>query len=307
MRLTLLWLVLLAWACLVSPSEPTTPLQVLPDNIFILAGQSNMAGRGGVTHKMRDGTVPLECQPSPSILRLNADLAWEVAHEPLHADIDVNRTCGVGPGLAFANAVLDKEPGFGVVGLVPCAIGGTRIKEWARGSRLYNELVRRAETAREVDGGRIRAILWYQGESDTVSREDAELYKQRLEIFFSDLRADLQSPTLLIFQVALASGQGRYIEQVREAQLGVNLPNVITIDAKGLPLQPDGLHLTAEGAVRVGEMLANAFLKSISRSTQNNPTTKMLSYLICKFWMHIIFWFVLVILTVDRAFYRKVV
>ena len=106
--------------------------------------------------------------------------------------------------------------------------------------------------------------------------------------------------------MALASGQGRYIEQVREAQLGVNLPNVITIDAKGLPLQPDGLHLTAEGAIRVGEMLANAFLKSISRSTQNNPTTKMLSYLIRKFWMHIVFWSVLVILIVDRALYKKI-
>lgn len=89
---------------------------------------------------------------------------------------------------------------IGVVGLVPCAVGGTRIGEWARGTRLYTELVRRAsESVKE--GGIIRAILWYQGESDTVNKADAERYKGNLERLITNLRSDLNNPNLPVIQV----------------------------------------------------------------------------------------------------------
>ena len=69
--------------------------------IFILSGQSNMSGRGGVqirtaksgsTHREWDGVVPAEAAyESGSVLRLNKGLQWEDAHEPLHADIDYGK------------------------------------------------------------------------------------------------------------------------------------------------------------------------------------------------------------------------
>jgi hypothetical protein len=69
--------------------------------IFILSGQSNMSGRGGLQskrgadgsmHKVWDGIVPQECDAEPgSILRLTATLEWEEAHDPLHHDIDTGR------------------------------------------------------------------------------------------------------------------------------------------------------------------------------------------------------------------------
>ncbi|KAF8404958.1 hypothetical protein HHK36_009853 [Tetracentron sinense] len=243
----------------------------LEKNIFILAGQSNMAGRGGVFNETWDGIVPPECHPNPSILRFSAGLEWEEAREPLHSDIDLNKTCGIGPGMAFANAVIDMDSSIGVVGLVPCAIGGTKISEWARGTRLYNELVRRAELSLK-EGGTIRAILWYQGESDTVSREDAESYKGNMEKLVLDLRADLRSTMLPIIQVAIASGQGHFIEKVREAQLGMGiyLPYVMCVDAKGLQLEEDRLHLGTVAQVRLGEMLADAFLKTLQSPISNN-------------------------------------
>ncbi|KAH0988441.1 hypothetical protein GBA52_015618 [Prunus armeniaca] len=213
-------------------------------NIFILAGQSNMAGRGGVSGGKWDGNVPPECQPRSSIVRLSAQLGWEQAHEPLHADIDVGKTCGVGPGMAFANEVLRvRGSRFGVLGLVPCSVGGTRIGEWARGTRLYNELVRRA-TESVRDGGVIRAVLWYQGESDTVNRVDAEGYKGKFERLVMDLRCDLKNPNLPVIQVALASGEGQFVDVVRKGQLDVKLGNVKYVDAKGLRLKEDHLHLT---------------------------------------------------------------
>lgn len=63
-------------------------------------------------------------------------------------------------------------------------------------------------------------------------------------------------------QVALASGEGQYIETIREAQLGIDLLNVRTVDdANGLTLQPDHLHLTTASQVRLGQIMAHSFLK----------------------------------------------
>ncbi|KAK4390513.1 putative carbohydrate esterase [Sesamum angolense] len=258
---SLVWLMLLSYSSLVSTNSLSHDNALQGKSIFILAGQSNMAGRGGVVNGTWDGFIPPECQSNPLILRLNAELTWETAREPLHRDIDILKTCGIGPGMAFSNSVLERDLGIGVIGLVPCAIGGTNISEWRRGSRLYNQLLTRAQAALHGGGGLIRAILWYQGESDTVSHEDAKLYKRRLVKFFTDVRSDLLSPVLPVIQVALASGEGPYVDVVRKAQLEIDLPNVKCVDAKGLQLQPDGLHLSTAAQVTVGRMMADAFLQ----------------------------------------------
>ncbi|KAI3777382.1 hypothetical protein L1987_47182 [Smallanthus sonchifolius] len=143
--------------------------------------------------------------PTQSILRLTANLTWVEAREPLHKDIDVLATCGIGPGMAFANRVLQRDPGLGPLGLVPCAVGGrngTKISEWARGSFQYNQFLRRARVSRR-DGGSIVGVMWYQGESDTVSEVDARRYKRRLLNLFNNLRVDLGSPLLPIVNVRL--------------------------------------------------------------------------------------------------------
>ncbi|KAL0314980.1 UNVERIFIED_CONTAM: putative carbohydrate esterase [Sesamum angustifolium] len=232
-------------------------------SIFILAGQSNMAGRGGLVSGSWDGYVPPECQSSPKILRLNAENKWEEARPPLHHDIDYLKACGIGPGLAFANSILKKNLSIGEIGLVPCAIGGTQISEWRRGGPLYKQLLSRAHAALQ-DGGIIRAILWYQGESDTRCQEDAKLYKTRLAKFFTDIRSDLKLPELPVVQVALASAEGPYIDDIRKAQLGIDLPNVKCVDAKGMKIGYDGLHLSTEGEIHVGQMMADAFAQFIA-------------------------------------------
>ncbi|XP_051220855.1 probable carbohydrate esterase At4g34215 [Lolium perenne] len=250
--------------CLAASATPrhASAADVPPSNklIFILAGQSNMAGRGGVTGTHWDDIVPSpDCSPSPSVLRLSPSLRWEQAREPLHQGIDGNRTCGVGPGMAFANAVLRSSSSSVVIGLVPCAAGGTRIAEWAKGSELYTAMLRRARAAVET-GGRIGAVLWYQGESDTVRLADANAYGQRVGSLVRDLRADLAMPDLLVIQVGLASGLGEYTQVVREAQKGFALPNVRFVDAMRLPLQDDHLHLTTQAQVQLGHMLAQSYL-----------------------------------------------
>ncbi|KAL3637025.1 hypothetical protein CASFOL_019324 [Castilleja foliolosa] len=183
----------------------------LPDdnngiNIFVLAGQSNMAGRGGVENQVWDEIVPLECSSNKRILMMNENSELEEAKEPLHAGIDVNKTCGVGPGMAFANAILNKTSKFGSIVLVPGAVGGTSIREWSGpNSGLRNRLVKRTLDAVRL-GGKIRAILWYQGEKDTESEEGVNMYQSEYQGFVRSLYCELGNPQVPFIQVALASG-----------------------------------------------------------------------------------------------------
>ncbi|XP_027112557.2 probable carbohydrate esterase At4g34215 [Coffea arabica] len=248
-------------------------------HIFILSGQSNMAGRGGVNrdhhskHKHWDGVVPPECTPDPSnIFRLTAHLRWEAAREPLHHDIDTKKVCGVGPGMSFANAVKERA---GIVGLVPCAVGGTAIKEWERGTHLYENMIKRVKAAvhHNGGGGEIKAMLWYQGESDTSSHKDAECYEAKMETLIKNVRADLNLPSLPIIQVAIASGDGKYVEKIREAQMGMKMENVVCVDAKGLQLKEDHLHLTTQAQVQLGHMLADAYLSNFASSSSSSSSS----------------------------------
>ncbi|PWZ14130.1 putative carbohydrate esterase [Zea mays] len=239
--------------------------------VFILAGQSNMSGRGGATNGTWDGIVPPECAPSDRIVRLSPALRWEEAREPLHAGVDVGNVLGVGPGMPFAHAVLASEGAAAeppvVVGLVPCAQGGTPIANWSRGTELYERMVTRARAAvAECSGrGHLAALLWYQGEADTMRRQDAELYQRRMETLVRDVRCDLGRPDLLVIQVGIATAQynGKFLGVVREAQKAVKLPNVKYVDAMGLPIASDHTHLTTEAQVQLGNKLAKSYLETL--------------------------------------------
>ncbi|KAL2894686.1 hypothetical protein RDABS01_010595 [Bienertia sinuspersici] len=161
-----------------------------------------MSGRGGVIDERWDGIIPPQNEPTRSIYRFTATHRWVEAFDPIHKDIDTNHTCGVGPGMSMAHEVVRKAHRIGPVGLVPCAVGGTNISQWSRGSKLYNMLVRRARSSLS-EGGTIEGFIWYQGESDTVFKQDADAYKERLLNFFDDLRTDLKSPMLPIIQVRI--------------------------------------------------------------------------------------------------------
>ncbi|CAD6335171.1 unnamed protein product [Miscanthus lutarioriparius] len=203
-----------------------------PTLVFLLAGQSNMGGRGGATSGTWDGVVPPDCAPSPRILRLSPSLRWEEAREPLHAGIDLHNVLG----------------------------GATPIANWSRGTPLYDRMLARARAALANGSTSLGALLWYQGEADTIRRQDADVYTSRMEAFVRDVRQDLGMPDLLVIQVGLATGQGKFVDIVREAQKRVSLHNVKYVDAKGLPVASDYTHLTTPAQVRLGKMLAASYL-----------------------------------------------
>jgi hypothetical protein len=119
------------------------------------------------------------------------------------------KPCGVGPGLVFAASLLRArkykvKPTGPQIGLVPCAIGGTSITQWEKGGFLYNQMIVRTKAALEK-GGTLKALLWYQGESDCGEKSRADHYEQRLIVFFNNVRTDLEMHDLPIIQVSICT------------------------------------------------------------------------------------------------------
>ncbi|CAK9312541.1 unnamed protein product [Citrullus colocynthis] len=265
---------------------PSLSRATSPKNIFILAGQSNMAGRGGVEKNLKgdlewDGLIPPECQSDSSILRLNPERQWEIAREPLHEGIDINKTVGIGPGMSFAHQLLAKAgPNAGVVGLVPCARGGTLIEQWIKNpsnpnATFYQNFIERIK-ASDREGGVVRALFWFQGESDAAMNDTAMRYKDNLKNFFTDIRNDIKPRFLPIIVVKIAlydffmKHDTHNLPAVRAAEDAVSkeLPHVVTIDASKLPLNfkthegfnKDHGHFNTTMEIIVGKWLADIYL-----------------------------------------------
>ena len=82
-------------------------------HLFLLVGQSNMAGRGKVTDEDR--------KPIPGVFMLTKSGEWKPAVAPLHFD---KKIAGVGIGREFAKEIAKTEKDA-VIGLIPCAVGGS--------------------------------------------------------------------------------------------------------------------------------------------------------------------------------------
>ena len=142
-------------------------------HLYLLVGQSNMAGRGVVE--------PDDRKPHPRVLMLNREGAWVPAIDPMHFD---KASAGVGLGRTFGMIVADANPSI-AVGLIPCAVGGSPIEVWTPGayyaatkSHPWDDAIVRAKLA--LKAGTLKGILWHQGESNSNAK-DAPQYQAKLD------------------------------------------------------------------------------------------------------------------------------
>jgi len=235
--------------------------------VWLLMGQSNMSGRGDLSELPAVFAIP-----DPRIMAWGNDGEPAVAREPLDSAvgqvdlISADVQAGVGPGLAFARVRIAQQPNRRLI-LVPCAKGGSAIAEWTpadgRGT-LFGSCVARARAA--VRRGRLAGVLWYQGESDARSGDDALAWPARLERMVTALRIGLARPDLPIVVVSLADEPvrgpyaGRYPawQAVQAAQASLRVPGVVVVAAAGLPKGEDDLHLSTAGQILLGTRLASA-------------------------------------------------
>jgi sialate O-acetylesterase len=180
-------------------------------------------------------------------------------------------TNGAGLGIAFGIAMADalRRP----IGLVPAAHGGSSLEQWSEtaknqsGSSLYGAMLERIRRA----GGRLRDVLWYQGESDTDQVADSLSYAERFDRWIAALRSDTGMPNLPVVVVQIgrvlppSAGPGRVRvpgwDMVREAQatLPGRTPATAVTSAVDLPLT-DSIHIGTAGLIRLGRRLARLAL-----------------------------------------------
>ena len=212
-------------------------------HLYLLAGQSNMAGRGE--------TDSLSTPNNIRILMLNEEDEWSIARDPLH--FDKPKVAGVGPGLAFGQKMLTYEKDKDVkIGLIPCAVGGTSIDQWQ--DSLYDESVGRLRIALQY--GVIKGIIWHQGESDS-SEEKAEVYIDKLQKLIARYRDETGNDDLPF----VAGELGYYKENYKNINNELKkLPELVSHTAvatsEGLVHKGDGTHLDSESARTLGERMA---------------------------------------------------
>ena len=211
---------------------------------FIMAGQSNMAGRGII------GDVPpIENEGRIFMLRNGK---WQPMSEPINPDRAIyvsDRTkirSGISPAASFAKAWIDNNEGS--VGLIPCADGGTAIDEWQPGTVLFDNMIQQAKLA--MRSSEICGVLWHQGESDSKTEEKALAHSGKLTKIIDGIREALGLPDLpfIMGEVAWKHERWPYTGIVNERMhdLCKNIPHTGVASCEGYSIGPDSLHFTAE-------------------------------------------------------------
>lgn len=227
-------------------------------HIYLLIGQSNMAGRGIIEAQDTLG--------NERILRLNRNGDWDVAKEPLHFD---KPEAGVGPGLSFAKELLKTKDEDVVIGLIPCAAGGSGISIWLEdkfwsqtNSYPYNNMLLRTKLA--LKDGMLKGILWHQGESDASDKETAALYKNRLKLLIQQLRTTFENPNLPFIAGELPSfNEERNNINPILYELKNEIPYFDVVSGENFKALSDKIHLDAPSARELGKRYAKK-MKSVS-------------------------------------------
>lgn len=219
-----------------------------PDNmqLFLLIGQSNMAGRGAVE--------AADKVPHPRVFVLNKELAWAPAIDPLHWDKP--ERIGVGLASTFARVIADAKP-EAKIGLIPAAFGGTSLDQWAIGGELYTNAVARAREA--MKHGKLAGILWHQGESDAAADKLAT-YPERFVKMIAQLRADLgaNEVPLVIGEIGRFHASGKEVNAVL-TKLPARVPVCGCVSAEGLGDQGDKVHFDTPAYREFGRRYAQAW------------------------------------------------
>lgn len=233
-------------------------------HLFLLVGQSNMAGRAKIE---AEDEGPIEGVELWNI----GDKQWEPAEVPFNRysphrkDISMQR---LNPGPTFAKAWRKSNPEV-KIGIVCAVRGGTRIQQWEKGLTkpwsLYDSALAATRAAlADDDAGKVRnrlvGILWHQGEGNS---KNAAAYPDQLKALVAQWREDLESPELpFVFgQVGqwnpdYAAFNAMIVKQPAE------IPHTACVTTEGLTAF-DSAHFDSKSQRELGKRYAKAMLRLV--------------------------------------------
>ena len=247
---------------------PGVPTDRARFHLFLLAGQSNMAGRGKVE--------PQDTRPIPRVLMLDRQGVWVPAVDPMHYDKPV---AGVGLGRSFAAALTAADPDV-TIGLIPVAAGGSPIDTWTPGgyhdqtkSHPWDDAIARARVA--MGAGTLKGILWHQGESDATPALAAG-YAAKLTDLVARFRSTLGAPDVPFIVGQLGQfpdvpwDDDRRLVDAAHRSLTARVARTAYVPADQLTHGGDRIHFDSASLRELGRRYATAYQALTSGTSANS-------------------------------------
>jgi len=237
-------------------------METAAQDIYLLIGQSNMAGRAPYVEAEDLNRLP----PDRVFILNDQDTFVSIGPYPFinHYSTIRKSAAQIGPGVSFTEAMLEARPDRAVY-LISNARGGTSIKEWVKGTEYYHEAVRRTRAG--LAHGTLRGILWHQGETDyrqirsqptpETRHEAMEAYFALLHQFIADLRTDLDAPTVPFIAGQVNRSFTGFNERI--LRLPEDVPHAAVVSSEGLETM-DESHFDRAAMDKLGRRYADALL-----------------------------------------------
>lgn len=237
--------------------------QAKPIKVFLLGGQSNMAGQ--LKEYWADVQSPYK-DPFPQI---------QLWHNKRNQWAPLAPTHRLGPEIGFGHAIAKWLPNEDVR-LVKYAMNGTALYNyWApTGGPGYVGFIATVQAAlADLDAKQlpydIAGMLWLQGESDAAENMGAE-YEQNLSAFIEHMRSEFKTPEMpfILARVRNYYGKGEQAQMVRAAQqsLAEQMPQVTWFDTDDLNPLVNGGHYSLAGTLEIGKRFAQSYLETVSET-----------------------------------------
>lgn len=257
-------------------------------DVYLLAGQSNMDGRGKQANLEPSERVPFE---NAVIFYRNppyASSGWQSLQPgfsvPPKFKGELPSTT-FGPEIGFARTILQARPERKLA-LIKGSKGGTSLRiDWNPGTknaatsqgpryRDFLETIRLATQELEQAGHQlqIRGLLWHQGESD--AKLSVEVYEELLRTFIRRIREDLGQAELLVVVGEVFDNGNR--DTVRQAtrNVGTSAPNLRFVSSEGTATWDEGTHFDAASQILLGKRYADATLDAENNNTVRQNATR---------------------------------
>ncbi len=227
--------------------------------VFILAGQSNMAGRGIVE--------PQDTITHPRILTIDSLGRIIRAKEPLH--FYEPNLVGLDCGLSLGKRLVSYLSANDTILIIPTAVGGSSMSQWL-GDSLYRNVKLLSNFKEKVaigqKYGEIKAIFWHQGESDANERSIGA-YPAKIPQLLGTFRSIVQNYSLPISMGELGSysNNNDYWQMVNAAihNYAATDVNVSVIGTQDLTHKGDAVHFDSAGQREIGKRFADAYWEMV--------------------------------------------
>lgn len=253
--------------------------------LLLLGGQSNCSGRGTI--------LPTAEEKADGVFIYDKSEAFAIAYEPTHSvenrpvATSPDETTPQAPAHSFGLKLGKNLAAAGSTPLlVPCAIGGTSMSQWAKPSTkqdrttLFGAMDYRYNKAKAKGGTPV--IVWYGHEAnagsvtgDFTAGTINTTYQTAWNTLVTDLRTEIVNAPIVFCQLSaddtLADSEKQALAGEAQRQLELSVPNsfmVVTHDV-ARNASPDDIHVSKAGQLVIADRISLAIRERVLGESVN--------------------------------------